>query len=314
MRTKQWLRQIFGSKGDFRAVYFLITVPLAIIGPIVGSILTMPPHWLTYLLYAPFLGVLIGFIVCSFTAFSRAHDRAEAAERRLSGLSIDVTSVTAGEYVYPKDIMAPRVKAHHSVVIELALAVRNHDGENTCSIELLNCTTDLRSEPCDKLGFERGIYNNIVEDEPGCRTIPNGVIRPLVVSVLYNLPISATHIAATKVTGVLELRDNRKTPLTVPFSSDLTKNPVQLINRSYKAIRREEGKQDVVTHFPSTASPADAVRWCETDGYKVIGHEIINTPEDENCISTTIVTVESKVPPVVHAAITHYPVKPDGDE
>jgi hypothetical protein len=54
------------------------------------------------------------------------------------------------------------------------------------------------------------------------------VIRPLAVRVLYNLPISATHISATKVTGVLEVRDNRKTPLAIPFSSVLIKNPVQV--------------------------------------------------------------------------------------
>jgi hypothetical protein len=53
------------------------------------------------------------------------------------------------------------------------------------------------------------------------------------------------------------------------------------VGRSYKATRREEGKPDVVTHFPATASPVDAVRWCEADGYKVIGYEIIEMPKDE---------------------------------
>jgi hypothetical protein len=180
MLIKKWLHEVFGGKGDFRAVYFWITVPLTIIGLIIGLIIRFIPgmaqHWLNYVLYAPFLGVLIGFIVCSFKAFSRATVRAEVAEQQLRGLglSIDVKSVTAGEHVYPKD-MRSGVKAHHSVVIDLALAVRNHDGVNTSSIELVNCTTDLRSEPCDQLAFERGIYNNIVEDEPGCRTIPRGV-------------------------------------------------------------------------------------------------------------------------------------------
>ena len=69
------------------------------------------------------------------------------------------------------------------------------------------------------------------------------------------------------------------------------------VGRSYKAIRREKGKPDVVTHFPVTTSPVDAVRWCEAEGYKVMGHEIIETPEDQKCISTTIVTVEPKAKP-----------------
>jgi len=68
----------------------------------------------------------------------------------------------------------------------------------------------------------------------------------------------------------------------------------QKANRSYKAIRRENGKPDVVTHFPCDASPVDAVGWCEADGYTVIGHEIIDTPQDEKCQSTTIVTVQPK--------------------
>jgi len=66
------------------------------------------------------------------------------------------------------------------------------------------------------------------------------------------------------------------------------------MNGSHVAIRREKGKQDVRTHFPSDASAVDAVRWCEAGGYKVIGHEVIETPEDGKHISTTIVTVQSK--------------------
>jgi hypothetical protein len=68
----------------------------------------------------------------------------------------------------------------------------------------------------------------------------------------------------------------------------------QLAARSYKAIRREQGKADTETYFPHDASPQDAVRWCEADGYKVLGHEIIETPEDEKCKSTTVVTVQPK--------------------
>jgi hypothetical protein len=67
------------------------------------------------------------------------------------------------------------------------------------------------------------------------------------------------------------------------------------VGRSYKAIRREEGKPDVVTVFPCTANPVvDAVCWCESEGYKVSGLEIFDTPNDEKEISTTIVKVQRK--------------------
>jgi hypothetical protein len=65
--------------------------------------------------------------------------------------------------------------------------------------------------------------------------------------------------------------------------------------RSYIVVRIEKGKQDVRTHFPEDkASPVDAIRWCESDGYKVIGHEIIETPDDVNFCATVKVTVESR--------------------
>lgn len=64
------------------------------------------------------------------------------------------------------------------------------------------------------------------------------------------------------------------------------------MGRSYKAIRREEGKPDVVTVFPHTANPVDAVRWCESEGYKVVGHELIDTANDQKHISTTKVKVQ----------------------
>lgn len=224
-RIKQWLHEVFVGTGDFRAVYFwAATVPLAIIVFIPWMASHLPP----YLPYVPAGGLLIGFIVCNFSAFSRASVRAEAAAQRLSGLSIDLTSVAAGEHVCPKDITASGVEAHHSVVIDLTLAVRNHDGSNASSIELVTCTTNLQPEPCDEVYFRSDLYNNIREHHRSYRSVPAGVIRQLGAVVVCHLPISETHISATKVTGVVELRDNRKTPFMVSFSSDLIKNPVTL--------------------------------------------------------------------------------------
>jgi hypothetical protein len=66
------------------------------------------------------------------------------------------------------------------------------------------------------------------------------------------------------------------------------------VGRSYIAIRRQEGCPDVVTHFPYTASEVEAIRWCESEGYKVIKHEVKPTPEDEKHIATVTVVVEPK--------------------
>lgn len=63
--------------------------------------------------------------------------------------------------------------------------------------------------------------------------------------------------------------------------------------KSYVGTRREKGKRDVVTYFPRTTSPIDIIKWCESDGYRVIGHEITETPENEKHHATVVVNVES---------------------
>jgi hypothetical protein len=66
--------------------------------------------------------------------------------------------------------------------------------------------------------------------------------------------------------------------------------------RSHVVIRREEGQPDSVKHLPSSASEFDAIDWCEDDGFKVIGHAIIETPNDPKYIGFTIVEVQPKKP------------------
>jgi hypothetical protein len=71
--------------------------------------------------------------------------------------------------------------------------------------------------------------------------------------------------------------------------------------RGYRAIRKEEGKPDVVTTFASTASFNHMVRWCEEAGCTVVEHKTIETPEDKNFISTTILVVR-RTPLDIHDA------------
>jgi hypothetical protein len=312
MRIRRWLYEVFIGAGAFRAAYFWILIVLWIIGAIIIRLTpwgatNWASHWPIWSVYLPAGGLLIGFVICNVAAFSRACDRADAAEQQLRGLSIDLRSAAAGEHVYPEDIGG--AKAHHVIVIELQLVIRNHDGVSDSTVELVSCTTNLRSAPCDRMFFA----HTISELDSLHRAISAGDIRPLQVTAVCDFPISKTHIPATEVTGVLELRDNRKMPLTVPFSTTIIKNPVQVDrDRSCKVIRREEGKPDVVTTFPNTTS-LEAIRGTvETDGYKVIRDETTPTPEDERSICTTIVTVESKVP-VAGPPAPHSPVKPEGD-
>lgn len=302
MKTKQMLHDTFGSKGNFRAVFFWITIPLTIIGIAARFIPRLAPHLptlLNLLVYLPVFGFALSFIICTFKAFSHAGDRADAAEQRLKNISVELESKSAGEYVYPKDIVGG-VKAHHSVVITLTLIVRNHDGMSEGSIELVRCTTDLQTSPCERVGFETPvIYKGFTEHDSDHRAISAGDIRRLVVTAICDLPIAKTHIAATNVAGILTLMDNRKTPLAVTFSTPLIKNPVQHDrNRSCKVIRKEEGKADIVTYFPNATTLVAIKGSIEAEGYNVIALETVNTPEDETSVCTTTATVELKMPPV----------------
>ena len=72
------------------------------------------------------------------------------------------------------------------------------------------------------------------------------------------------------------------------------KKPRSNVGRSYKVIRREEGKPDALIFLPHDASKPDAVRVCEEDGYRVIDHEITDTPHDKKHIATIVVIVEPK--------------------
>lgn len=64
--------------------------------------------------------------------------------------------------------------------------------------------------------------------------------------------------------------------------------------RSIKVIRKESGIAKEVTHFPESCSLTHAISWCEADGYKVIGHEIIEMPDDPKCSHTIVVAVQAE--------------------
>lgn len=61
--------------------------------------------------------------------------------------------------------------------------------------------------------------------------------------------------------------------------------------RSYIAIRREDGKPDFPTHFGPDVSVIEMIRWCQHEGYTVLRHEIVPTPKDTKHMATVIITV-----------------------
>ena len=65
-------------------------------------------------------------------------------------------------------------------------------------------------------------------------------------------------------------------------------------SRGCKVIRRQKDEQDVVMSFPSDTALNYMLHACEEGGYKVLGNQTVDTPEDKDYKSTTIITVESK--------------------
>jgi len=62
--------------------------------------------------------------------------------------------------------------------------------------------------------------------------------------------------------------------------------------RSYIGVRVEPGKPEVRTNFPEDQSSyVDAIQWCESDGYTVIGHRIVETPYDKKFVAMIYVYV-----------------------
>jgi hypothetical protein len=107
----------------------------------------------------------------------------------------------------------------------LTLKVRNGDGQNTSTVELVICFSDL-GDPgeCDRLGFVQGVHEGILEDDELCRTITRGAIRHVVLRAICALPISDSFAPATELKGNLVLRDNRRKLLPpMPFVVDLEK-------------------------------------------------------------------------------------------
>lgn len=66
------------------------------------------------------------------------------------------------------------------------------------------------------------------------------------------------------------------------------------VGRSYVAIRREEGGSDFKTFFPADAGVPPIISWCESEGYKVLGHTVKETPDDTKHIAIVTVTVQPK--------------------
>jgi hypothetical protein len=204
--------------------YVDIQLPLSFVPP------KLPLTWAAII-------VLVGIIFIVFEGGYRLRKAEQAQERqdkkateeayetlqhRLQNLSVELVSAEAVEAFSQKDTFVGQ--PYHRVSIDLTLKVGNGDGQNTSTIEPVTCESNLRSDgKCDRMGFNDGVYGNVVERDFLFRTIPPGTIRLVTLRVVYDLPMSDP-LPVTKLKGNLTLKDNRGTLLpSVSFSTDLRK-------------------------------------------------------------------------------------------
>ena len=95
MRIREWLRDAFVGVGVFERLSFWIPLVLVPLGLIVRRV----PYLAAYLPLpvglATVCAAVIAFVACNITAYSRAANRADAAEAKLKGISVDVLKSTA---------------------------------------------------------------------------------------------------------------------------------------------------------------------------------------------------------------------------
>lgn len=224
IRPKKWFQEVFG--GGFRAAYFWTTTGLTLLGLVAGFLLGPRFRPALYIAALPLLAFLVGFIYSNVDAFSRAVARAESAENKLTGLSLEIESASAGEHIHIKDDLYDG-PVHHHVVIDVRLMAVNRDGQNTSSIQLLACNNNLEHGQLDQLYFVAEVHQTSLEKDPRTRVIANGAMRPLHVIAVYSFSPVEKYIEQTNVNGSLRLRDNRGTAFDVPFSASLIKNPIR---------------------------------------------------------------------------------------
>ncbi len=211
---------MFIGAGGFQRLYFWTMAPLSVLGGVAGLMPGLAAHLPLYIRYAPLAAFCIGFVVCNVTAYGRAVMRAEIAEKKLNGISIDLLDGHA--YLRTQDELA-------RVGIVLKLRAHNH-GDSPCAIELVSCTCDLRpsNSDCDAFGFDGKVDITGLRDS-ACKALDAGGIRTLTVRAYYDYSNKNDVPSVDKLSGVLTLRDNRKELKQVPFwavleNADAAKN------------------------------------------------------------------------------------------
>lgn len=160
---------------------------------------------------------------CSYSAYDRLHKRIVELEDLLTGLVVDIAQVHAGEYVYPYQTPYSE-DPHHSLVVEFRLILRNRDGRTPTTTQLTGCSIDAHSAKLKSLEFAGD--PNTIERAGLYRTVDAGITREVIVIAEFELPISHTHIAATRVCGKLSMTDTRGGTYAKDYSAELLKNPV----------------------------------------------------------------------------------------
>ena len=215
MRVREWLRDVLWS-GQLQRWWFSVSVLVTI-----GTLLIR--HLPAWVRYVPPSVIVIGLFVSNLAAYSRVRTRIDDLEARLSGVAVDLVGVYAGEHVYPFETPHSG-PPHHSLVVEFQLALRNRDGQAPTTVQLSGCTVDVPDAKLESLRFAGD--PNTTEQAGEYRTVGAGTTRGVVVSAVFELPLSQTHIGAECVCGTLSLRDTRDSSYGKEYSTELVKNPV----------------------------------------------------------------------------------------
>ncbi len=226
MRIKAWFHDVFVEGGWFQRLYFWTMAPLAVLGGLAGRIPYLAAHLPLYIRFAPLCAFLVGLVVCNVTAYSRAVARAELAEEKLNGISVDLVGCEAR--LRTQDELA-------RVSIGLRLRARNHS-DMPCGLELVACTSDLRplQSECDDFGFD-GKADATGHRDSACKALNAGGIHTFTVRAYYNFADKNDVLSVDRLSGFLTLKDNREELKKVPFWAVLERT--ETIRRQQAHVR-----------------------------------------------------------------------------
>lgn len=222
LHIREYLSMVLGP--NLRAAGYWFTV---LFGIIIASFLAyfISATWYrTHYILIPLCIFGLAFAWSNLRGYASLIDKLEGLESKLHSLALSMDFSQAGEHLQPEE--NGQVSPFHHIVVAMVIVARNGDGQSARSIELTDCRTNISEDPPDELFFETETYQTFQITDPRRRSIESGAMRTLQLRAVYRLPITTEMTSLTAIKGMLHLRDNRGIDLTIPFQTELIKNPV----------------------------------------------------------------------------------------